>query len=124
MSGYLYNPTEATPDKYCVQATRQSEGSGNRDFNVIEDGTIRYTRGEISRPDSAWRRHASYQKLDRAAPQPAPGSAQILTRSLESSFTLPIYKAGGAIEASMHACLTSSQISLSSAESGKYLYVG
>jgi prepilin-type N-terminal cleavage/methylation domain-containing protein len=42
VSGYIYNSTEATPDKYCVQATRQSEGTAYKDFNVIEDGTIRY----------------------------------------------------------------------------------
>jgi prepilin-type N-terminal cleavage/methylation domain-containing protein len=48
VSQYVYNSTEATPDKYCVQATRQSEGAGNRDFNVIEDGTIRYT--EVKSP--------------------------------------------------------------------------
>ncbi len=42
VSGYVYSSTEATPDKYCIQATRQSSGTASRDFNVIEDGTIRY----------------------------------------------------------------------------------
>src|SRR5262249_53783409 len=42
VSGYVYNSTEASADKYCVQATRQTETTANRDFNVIEDGTIRY----------------------------------------------------------------------------------
>jgi type IV pilus assembly protein PilA len=42
VSGYVYTSTEATPDKYCVQATRQAAGTATRDFNVIEDGTIRY----------------------------------------------------------------------------------
>lgn len=42
VSGYVYNSTEATPDQYCVQATRSSAGTAHRDFNVIEDGTIRY----------------------------------------------------------------------------------
>jgi prepilin-type N-terminal cleavage/methylation domain-containing protein len=42
VSGYVYNSTEATADKYCVQATRQAPTTGNRDFNVIEDGTIRF----------------------------------------------------------------------------------
>jgi prepilin-type N-terminal cleavage/methylation domain-containing protein len=42
VSGYVYTSTEATPDKYCVQATRQGAGTAYRDFNVIEDGTIRY----------------------------------------------------------------------------------
>jgi prepilin-type N-terminal cleavage/methylation domain-containing protein len=42
VSGYVYSSTEATPDKYCIQATRSSAGTASRDFNVIEDGTIRY----------------------------------------------------------------------------------
>jgi prepilin-type N-terminal cleavage/methylation domain-containing protein len=42
VSGYVYNSTEATPDKYCIQATRQSASTSYRDFNVIEDGTIRF----------------------------------------------------------------------------------
>jgi type IV pilus assembly protein PilA len=42
VSGYVYNSTEATPDQYCVQATRQAAGTAHKDFNVIEDGTIRY----------------------------------------------------------------------------------
>jgi type IV pilus assembly protein PilA len=42
VSGYVYNSTEATPDKYCVQATRSSAGTAYKDFNVTEDGTIRY----------------------------------------------------------------------------------
>jgi len=48
VSGYVYNSTEATADKYCVQATRQTESTANRDFNVIEDGTIRYV--EVKSP--------------------------------------------------------------------------
>jgi type IV pilus assembly protein PilA len=45
VSGYVYTSPEATPDKYCVQATRQSSGTASRDFNVIEDGTIRFIEG-------------------------------------------------------------------------------
>jgi Tfp pilus assembly protein PilE len=47
---YVYKSIEARPDKYCVQATRQSESSGYRDFNVIEDGTIRYTEVKAPAP--------------------------------------------------------------------------
>lgn len=39
---YRYTSPIAESDKYCVQATRQSPGTAYRDFNVIEDGTIRY----------------------------------------------------------------------------------
>jgi prepilin-type N-terminal cleavage/methylation domain-containing protein len=42
VSGYVYTSPEATPDKYCVQATRQASSTSYRDFNVIEDGTIRF----------------------------------------------------------------------------------
>ncbi len=48
VSGYVYNSTEATSDQYCVQATRQAPSTANRDFNVIEDGTIRFA--EVKSP--------------------------------------------------------------------------
>jgi type IV pilus assembly protein PilA len=55
VSGYSYTSTEATPDQYCVQATRQTANTASRDFNVIEDGTIRYvetkTPGPVPRGD-------------------------------------------------------------------------
>lgn len=41
VSQYRYSSTEAEADKYCIQATRQGPGAAFRDFNVIEDGTIR-----------------------------------------------------------------------------------
>ena len=41
VSQYRYSSTDAEADKYCIQATRQTPGSADRDFNVIEDGTIR-----------------------------------------------------------------------------------
>jgi prepilin-type N-terminal cleavage/methylation domain-containing protein len=50
VSGYVYNSTEATPDQYCVQATRQSPSTAYRDFNVIEDGTIRYVEVKTPAP--------------------------------------------------------------------------
>jgi type II secretory pathway pseudopilin PulG len=50
VSGYAYNSTEATPDKYCVQATRSTAGTAYKDFNVTEDGTIRYV--ESSAPSA------------------------------------------------------------------------
>ena len=41
VSQYKYTSQLAEADKYCVQATREGTGSAYRDFNVIEDGTIR-----------------------------------------------------------------------------------
>jgi prepilin-type N-terminal cleavage/methylation domain-containing protein len=41
ISQYIYTSPVAESDKYCVQATRQTPGAAFRDFNVIEDGTIR-----------------------------------------------------------------------------------
>lgn len=41
VSQYRYSSTDAEADKYCIQATRQGPGTAFRDFNVIEDGTIR-----------------------------------------------------------------------------------
>jgi prepilin-type N-terminal cleavage/methylation domain-containing protein len=38
---YKYTSALAESDKYCVQATREGPGSAQRDFNIIEDGTIR-----------------------------------------------------------------------------------
>src|SRR5262245_29103062 len=43
VSGYMYtSAAEVTQDKYCVQATRQAPSTASKDFNVIEDGTIRF----------------------------------------------------------------------------------
>jgi prepilin-type N-terminal cleavage/methylation domain-containing protein len=50
VSGFIYNSTEATPDQYCVQATRQSPSTAYKDFNVIEDGTIRFVESKSPAP--------------------------------------------------------------------------
>ncbi|MFN0108157.1 MAG: type IV pilin protein [Blastocatellia bacterium] len=50
VSGYVYSSTEATPDQYCIQATRSSATTASRDFNVIEDGTIRYVEVKTPSP--------------------------------------------------------------------------
>jgi prepilin-type N-terminal cleavage/methylation domain-containing protein len=50
VSGYVYNSTEATADQYCVQATRQAPSTAYRDYNVIEDGTIRYIETKTPAP--------------------------------------------------------------------------
>ena len=50
VSGYIYTSTEATPDQYCVQATRSSPNTAYKDFNVIEDGTIRYVESKSPNP--------------------------------------------------------------------------
>src|SRR5262245_49509699 len=43
VSGYIFtSAAEVTQDKYCIQATRQAPSTASRDFNVTEDGTIRF----------------------------------------------------------------------------------
>lgn len=50
INGYIYSSPEADADKYCVQATRQTGNTAYKDFNVIEDGTIRYVESRIPSP--------------------------------------------------------------------------
>ena len=50
VSGYSYTSPEADADKYCVQATRQAATTSYKDFNVIEDGTIRYVESKSPSP--------------------------------------------------------------------------
>jgi type II secretory pathway pseudopilin PulG len=50
VSGYIYTSAEVTEDRYCVQATRQSTSTASRDFNVIEDGAIRYVESKTPSP--------------------------------------------------------------------------
>jgi prepilin-type N-terminal cleavage/methylation domain-containing protein len=50
VSQYKYASPIAEADKYCVQATREGSGSAYRDFNVIEDGTIRASNSKTVNP--------------------------------------------------------------------------
>jgi prepilin-type N-terminal cleavage/methylation domain-containing protein len=51
VSGYIYTSgAEVTQDKYCVQATRQAPSTASRDFNVIEDGTLRFVESNSPSP--------------------------------------------------------------------------
>jgi len=51
VSGYKYtSDAEVTQDRYCVQATRQASSTASRDFNVIEDGTIRFVESKSPNP--------------------------------------------------------------------------
>ncbi|HZF40150.1 MAG TPA: type II secretion system protein [Blastocatellia bacterium] len=51
VSGYKYTSApEVTQDSYCVQATRQASSTASKDFNVIEDGTIRYVESKTPSP--------------------------------------------------------------------------
>jgi len=50
VNGYAYTSPDADADKYCVQATRQAESTAYKDFNVIEDGTIRYVLSKTPSP--------------------------------------------------------------------------
>jgi hypothetical protein len=50
-SNYIYTSApEITQDKYCVQATRQSPSVALRDFNVDQDGFIRYIESKTPSP--------------------------------------------------------------------------
>jgi prepilin-type N-terminal cleavage/methylation domain-containing protein len=51
VSGYIYTSSpEVTQDKYCVQATRLATTTASRDFNVIEDGTVRFVESKSPNP--------------------------------------------------------------------------
>src|SRR5262245_29223864 len=51
VNGYIYTSVgETTEDKYCIQATRQSSSTASRDFNVIEDGAIRFVESKEPSP--------------------------------------------------------------------------
>ncbi len=50
VSGYVYTATDATPDQYCVQATRSTASTAYKDFNVTEDGTIRFNESKTPSP--------------------------------------------------------------------------
>jgi type IV pilus assembly protein PilA len=51
VSGYIYlSGPEVTQDKYCVQATRQASSTASRDFNVIEDGAVRFVESNSPNP--------------------------------------------------------------------------
>jgi prepilin-type N-terminal cleavage/methylation domain-containing protein len=47
ISGYKYTSiADATQDKFCVQATRQSPGTASRDFNIDQDGSVHYVESK------------------------------------------------------------------------------
>jgi type IV pilus assembly protein PilA len=50
VSGYVYTATDATPDQYCVQATRSTPSTAYKDFNVTEDGPIRFNESKTPSP--------------------------------------------------------------------------
>ncbi len=50
VSGYIYTSPEADADKYCVQSTRSAATTSYKDFNVIEDGSIRYVESKAPSP--------------------------------------------------------------------------
>ncbi len=51
VSGYIYvSAPEVTSDKYCVQATRQSPSTASRDFNLDQNGTIRFVESKTPSP--------------------------------------------------------------------------
>jgi Tfp pilus assembly protein PilE len=51
VDGYIYtSAAEVTQDTYCVQATRQAPSTASRDFNVTEDGAIRFIQSKNPSP--------------------------------------------------------------------------
>lgn len=51
VSGYIYTSApEVTQDKYCVQATRQAASTASKDYNVTEDGTVRFVESKSPGP--------------------------------------------------------------------------
>jgi prepilin-type N-terminal cleavage/methylation domain-containing protein len=47
ISGYIYQSTaEVTQDKFCVQATRATEATASKDYNVDQDGAVRYVESK------------------------------------------------------------------------------
>ena len=50
VSQYVYTDTDVSADAYCVQATRQSNGSGDRDFNITEKGIVNYVKSATKNP--------------------------------------------------------------------------
>jgi prepilin-type N-terminal cleavage/methylation domain-containing protein len=44
-SGYAYTDAGITTSTFCIQATRSGAGSGDKDFNVVEDGVVRFVAG-------------------------------------------------------------------------------
>jgi type II secretory pathway pseudopilin PulG len=51
LSNYNYISTvDASQDKFCVQATRQAPSVASRDFNIDQDGVIRYVESRTPSP--------------------------------------------------------------------------
>ena len=53
VSQYIYHDSDVSADEYCVHADRESNGSGDRDFNITEKGIVQYikspTKGTVAR---------------------------------------------------------------------------
>jgi hypothetical protein len=51
VGGYIYvSAPEVGQDKYCVQAYRESSSIASKDFNIGQDGVIRYVESQTPRP--------------------------------------------------------------------------
>lgn len=53
ISQYIYTDSDVSTDTYCIHADRVSNGSGNKGFNISEDGIVHFieskTRGTVAR---------------------------------------------------------------------------
>jgi hypothetical protein len=46
IAGFVYSEANVTTKTYCIKANRWKDKAGPRDFNVIEDGEIRYVESK------------------------------------------------------------------------------
>lgn len=46
ISQFVYKDAAVSSDSYCVYANRANDNAGKRDFNLVEDGEIRYHESE------------------------------------------------------------------------------
>jgi hypothetical protein len=42
ISGYIYSEANVSADAYCIRAKPANDKVGTREFNIIEDGQVRY----------------------------------------------------------------------------------
>lgn len=47
LTGYIYSDANVSADTYCIRAKPANDKVGTREFNIIEDGEVRYHEAEI-----------------------------------------------------------------------------
>lgn len=46
ISGYVYSDANTSTESYCICANRANTNVGNRDYNIVEDGEVRYQQSK------------------------------------------------------------------------------